>query len=236
MEANIERHPLRIDIDCACLIRIPPQVEPKSLIVLALHGYGSNPEDMLRLTLPLMGEEHIVAALQAPYQHYASLTEADGRAGYNWGIRQHWDAAVRVHHELVNRALEMLQLRFGISARRTVLVGFSQPVGLNYRYVATCPSRVGGVIGLCGGVPRDWDESKYGTVDAAILHIARDEDIFYPVGVASTFQERLRKRAADVEFHMLPGGHRFPSAAVEIVRRWTGRVFGTEKNSAGFQP
>jgi len=106
-------------------------------------------------------------------------------------------------------------------------LGFSQPVGLNYRFAATHPDVVRGVIGVCGGVPRDWQDPKYKPVSAALLHISRDADEFYPVASANTFADRLRERAADVEFHMIPGTHRFPSQAAKIIRPWLKRVFGT---------
>ena len=38
--------------------------------------------------------------------------------------------------------------------------------------------------------------------------------------------DRLRLRAADVEFHMLDGGHRFPSQARLIADAWTARAMG----------
>jgi hypothetical protein len=46
--------------------------------------------------------------------------------------------------------------------------------------IGTHPGEVGGVIAMCGGVPRDWEEEKYAQVDAPILHIARSEDEFFP--------------------------------------------------------
>jgi predicted esterase len=58
-----------------------------------------------------------------------------------------------------------------------------------------------------------------------VLHIARAEDEFYPPTVTERYSDRLRLRADDVEFHMLEGGHRFPSKAGPIVEKWIGRVF-----------
>jgi len=107
-------------------------------------------------------------------------------------------------------------------------MGFSQPVGLNYRFAGTHPGEVAGILGICGGVPRDWEEDKYRQLDAAVLHISRDQDEFYPVAMVEKFPERLRKHAADVEFHLLDGPHRFPSKAGSVVREWMGRVFGRE--------
>ena len=198
------------------------------VLILALHGYSSNPEDMLRLTRAAVGAQHPVASLQAPNQHYLSERPKEGRpvSAYNWGISKHWDSTVRLHHEMVLQVLAALRKRFGLPAERCLLAGFSQPVGLNYRFAATHPAEIGGVIGICGGVPRDWGDPKYKPVTASVLHISRDQDEFYPVAQASTFADRLRERATDVEFHMLTGPHRFPSQAGVIIRPWIKRAFG----------
>jgi predicted esterase len=224
---SAEQHTFTVESECRYLLHTPASAAPNPLIVLSLHGYASNPEAMLRLTTNLVGEDHVVAALQAPNQHYANpgLPNAESVAAYNWGIRPHWESSVRLHHDMVRKTLAALRERFGVGPERCLLVGFSQPVGLNYRFIATHPSEVAGAIGICGGVPRDWEEEKYQRVQAAVLHISRDEDEFYPLDVVSTFTERLRRRASDVEFHLLPGQHRFPSKADRIVRPWMERVF-----------
>ncbi len=215
-------------LDCRYLLHTPAVLPSNPLVMIALHGYSSSPETMLDLTLRMVGEQHVVAAIQAPNQHYVSngLPEAGSGSGYNWGISRHWASAVRLHHEMLIQVLGGLRERFQASPQRSVLVGFSQPVGLNYRFAATHPEQVGGVIGICGGVPRDWQEPKYHPVTAAVLHISREDDEFYPASVASTFPERLRQRATDVEFHLIPGAHRFPSKADKIARPWLERVFG----------
>jgi predicted esterase len=225
---RIEHHSFAARLDCRYLLDPPKDPSNKPLLVVALHGYSSNPEDMLRLARMAVGDDHVVASIQAPNQHYvaAGLPDAKSGPGYNWGISKHWDATVRLHHEMVLRVLEALQTRFQAGPERCALLGFSQPVGLNYRFAATHPGQVRGVIGICGGVPRDWHEPKYKPVTAALLHISRDADEFYPVATAAAFAERLRERSKDVEFHMLPGPHRFPSQARMIVRPWLQRVFG----------
>jgi predicted esterase len=225
--ADLESHTFSAQLDCRYLLRAPARLQPSSVLALALHGYGSDPASMLRLTARLIGAEHVLASLQAPYQHYNALPSSSARnvSAYNWGIRDHWREAVRLHHEMVLHVLSELRARFGLSARRTVLIGFSQPVGLNYRFLGTYPSEAGGAIALCGGVPRDWEDADYQPVEAAILHIAREQDEYYPAAVASEFAGRLRRRASDVEFHVLPGGHRFPSQADTVAQSWLTRVF-----------
>lgn len=223
----MEENTFAARLDCRYLLHTPPNQTGNPLLVIALHGYSSSPEAMLPLTLRMVGEEHVVASIQAPYQHYVSkgLPEAGSGSGYNWGISQHWASAVRLHHEMVIEVMGELRERFRTGPERCLLVGFSQPVGLNYRFAATYPEQVGGVIGICGGVPRDWQEPKYKPVRAAVLHISREDDEFYPPSVAATFPERLKQRANDVEFHLISGAHRFPSKADAIVRPWLKRVF-----------
>jgi predicted esterase len=97
---------------------------------------------------------------------------------------------------------------------------------MNYRFAATHPAEIRGVIGICGGIPRNWEEGPYRPVTAAVLHIARREDEFYKPEVTERYADRLRLRAADVEFHMLDGGHRFPSKARPIADAWLARITG----------
>src|SRR2546422_9417955 len=137
-------------------------------------------------------------------------------------------AAVSLHHEILLHGTADLSERFQVGPNRRLLVGFSQPVGMNYRFAATHPEEVRGVIGICGGVPKNWEDGPYKRVSAPLLHIARTEDEFYKPEVTTRYQERLRLRADDVEFHMLEGGHRFPSKAGPIVEKWIGRVFREE--------
>jgi len=224
----VEEHCFEVPLSCRYLLDIPANAPKNPLLAVALHGYSANPEDMLRLARIAVGDEPVVASLQAPNQHYVSAGLPDGKSapGYNWGISKHWESAVRLHHAMVIRVLSNLKQKFQVGADRCLLLGFSQPVGLNYRFVATHPEEVRGVVGVCGGVPRDWEDPKYHAVRAALLHISRDEDPFYPVAAVDTFAGRLRYRAEDVEFHLIQGPHRFPSKARFIVKPWLSRVFG----------
>lgn len=226
----VEQHTFAAQLECRYVLHVPPSLSHNSLLVTTLHGYSSNPEAMLRLTMGLVGDEHVIASLQAPNQHYVSdgLPNAQSVAGYNWGIRPHWQASVQLHHAMLMQALASLRERFHMGRERCLLVGFSQPVGLNYRFAATHPGEVRGIIGICGGVPRDWLEDKYQAVQAALLHISRDQDPYYATETVLKFPELLRRRASDVEFHLIPGPHRFPSQAGKIVRPWMQRVFGLE--------
>jgi predicted esterase len=207
------------------ILHTPPSITDNTLLILTLHGYGSSPEVMFRLSLPTVGDQHILAAIQGPNQAYAAASPTlNAEIGYNWGTRNHPVENVERHHHIVKTVLATLRKQFKIPAARCVLMGFSQPVGFNYRFAGTYPEEVGGVIGICGGVPKNWEEYPYQPTPP-LLHIARGEDEFFPAAVVTSYPDRLRKHASDVEFHLLEGGHRYPSKARGIVQPWLKRVF-----------
>jgi phospholipase/carboxylesterase len=209
-------------LDCRYWLHVPETVTEKTALVVTLHGFGSNPETMLRLTATMFGTEHAIASLQGPNQFYMD-TKAE-EIGYAWVTRRNPESAVRLHHDMVRHTLEEAGRTCGIPAARRILAGFSQPVGLNYRFAATCPDLVRGVVGVCGGLPSDWETGSYKDVTASVLHIARKADPVYPPEVTEKFPERLRLRAADVEFHMMEGGHTFPSKGRVITEGWLARL------------
>jgi predicted esterase len=212
-------------LDCHYLLYTPPDVSDDTRLVVALHGFGQTPETMLRLTGEMLAGRHLIAAVQGPNQFY--LQRGSNEVGYCWITSRHPESSIRLHHEMLLHVLNEAGGQHGIPPNRRILAGFSQPVGLNYRFAATHPEAVRGVIGICGGLPGNWEEGPYQDVQASLLHIARREDEFYRPEVTEKYAERLRLRAADVEFHMLEGGHRFPSKAGSIVEHWLARISHT---------
>ena len=219
---NINRRTFTARLDCRYLVQAPQAVDGRSALVATLHGFGANPEVMLRLTASMLGPHYVMVALEGPNQFYLSQQSRD--VGYGWATHKHPESSVRLHHDMLLNVLNEAGREYGIPPARRILIGFSQPVGMNYRFAATHPDEIRGVIGICGGIPRNWEEGSYCAVSAALLHIARREDEFYKPEVTERYAERLRLRAADVEFHMLDGGHRFPSKAKPIVDQWLDRI------------
>ena len=127
---------------------------------------------------------------------------------------------------MVLHVLEEAGSECNIPAERRVLLGFSQPVSLNYRFAQAHPDAVRGVVGICGGLPGDWDDQRPGRIGASVLHIARREDEFYTAERTEQYASRLRLRCDDVEFHLLEGTHRFPSRSGPVWESWLNRILG----------
>jgi predicted esterase len=209
-------------IDCHYLLLAPDIVNEHTPLVVALHGFGANPETMLQLTTRLFGNSPVIASLQGPNQFFLGPATRD--VGYGWITNRHPAESIRLHHEMVLHATEEVGRQFAIPPVRRLLVGFSQPVALNYRFAGTYPDAVRGVIGICGGLPGDWEDGAYRTVTAALLHIARRQDEYYPPSVTEHYPERLRRRTADVEFHLIDGRHQVPSGGGRIIGPWVSRI------------
>jgi predicted esterase len=105
-----------------------------------------------------------------------------------------------------------------------VLVGFSQAVAPNYRLAASSPDAIRGVIAICGGLPGGWENGPVQPIRASVLHIAARQDEFYPPSVTESYPDKLRRHAADVEFHLIDGGHRVPSNGAVVVGAWQRRI------------
>ena len=215
--ARREQRTFTARIACHYRIQIPEPLD-NSVTIFTLHGYGMDAETMLRLTA-LWFPQHRIVSLQAPNHFYRDVKTRE--VGYSWATHAHSEESVRLHHEILLHVMDQEDA----TPERRLLVGFSQPVGLNYRFAATYPTEISGVIGVCGGLPANWESGNYLPVQAALLHIARTDDEIYPASAARGYEERLKTRAADVEFIELPGGHRFPSLAQPAVQSWVRRKF-----------
>ncbi len=206
-------------LDCRYLLR---PGEAGGGLVVTLHGFGSTAEVMLRLTEQLVGPRHTIASLEGPNGFFLGAHTPD--VGYGWATNRRHPDSVRLHHDMVRHTLEAAGSEFGIPAERRVLLGFSQPVSLDYRFAVAHPGLVRGVAGICGGLPGDWDDAAPERLAGAVLHIARRDDEYYPESVTEQFQARLRLRCEDVEFHQMEGGHRVPSKGAPLVQRWLDRI------------
>ena len=209
-------------LDCHYLLQVPDQVDERTPLVVTLHGFGGNSEDMLRLTDRLFDTPPVIAALQGPYQFF--LSPAVREVGYGWITSRRPSESIRLHHEMILHVLDEAGGQFGIPAGRRLVAGFSQAVALNYRFAATYPNAVRGVIAICGGLPSDWDDGTYQAIRSSVLHIAARQDKYYPLSTTESYPEKLRRHASDVEFHLIDGGHRMPTRGSAIVTPWLRRV------------
>src|SRR5262249_3108418 len=144
-------------------------------LLIALHGYGANKRHMLREAQLLVPPGFSVAALQGPHQHLRDPKEPGGplRFGFGWLTNFYPQESVALHHRALLDLIRA-QITDGIAdPKRIFLLGFSQSCALNYRFAFTHADVLRGVIGVCGGLPGDWENSElYRQTKASVFHLS----------------------------------------------------------------
>ncbi|HSV33408.1 MAG TPA: hypothetical protein VLH87_04730 [Pyrinomonadaceae bacterium] len=192
-------------------------------LLITLHGYGASKWHALREGKQVAPEGFAIAALQGPHQHLREPKQPGGplRFGFGWLTNFHPEESVAVHHRAL---LEMISTLVdeGIADRhRVFLLGFSQSCALNYRFAFTNPKVLRGVIGICGGLPGDWDSNEmYQSTEAAVFHLAGERDEYYAPARVGDYADQLRVRARDVQFRSYDAGHEISPAMREDVCNW----------------
>src|SRR5947209_1732947 len=97
-------HTFSASLSCRYLLDAPEPVDAGRVLVTALHGFGQNAEDMLRLTRLMTGPRHAVAAIEGPYGFF--LGPATDKVGYGWITNRRPAESIRLHHEMVRHVLE----------------------------------------------------------------------------------------------------------------------------------
>lgn len=200
-----------------------PAGETASPLLIALHGYGSNKNWMMREARLIAPEGFAVAALQGFHQHLKEPKEAGGalRYGFGWLTNFHAEESVALHQRALLDMIAQLVEEGVADPARVFLLGFSQTCALNYRFAFTHAGILRGVVGICGGLPGDWETSEhYQNTEAAVLHLAGTRDEFYPPARVADYAARLSLRARDVECRSYDAAHELTAAMREDIRAW----------------
>jgi phospholipase/carboxylesterase len=188
--------------------RLEPRGRAPSSLVVLLHGYGANGEDLIALGdgwrrwLP----DAVFVAPNAPE------TIPGMYGGLQWfpltlrDPSEYWRGVVSAR-PAADRFLDAQLARYRLSADRLVLVGFSQGtmmalhVGLRR---AAAPAGIVGYSGLLAGPEHLADI----TAHPPILLIHGEADDLIPVAALHAAREQLAKSDLLVEWHVRPGvGH-----------------------------
>lgn len=186
------------------LVREPKNKQEKNPLLLLLHGYGSNEEDLFSFATELP-DEYYVISVRAPYD-----LQPYGHAWY----AIHFDAAENkfsddaqaiASRELILSFIDDLAAKYPIDTKQITLIGFSQGAILSYAIALSYPEKISRVVALSGylneKIIKDGLQTKnlsnlkifisHGTVDQVIpIEWARKAQPFFEkLGLDSTYKE-----------------------------------------------
>mgnify|MGYP002623256512 CR=1 FL=1 len=191
------------------LIREPKVKKDKNPLLLLLHGYGSNEEDLFSFANELP-EEYYVISVQAPYSlqpygyaWYAINFDADmNKFSNNEQAIESRDLIVRFIDELIEN--------YPIDKNDVTLVGFSQGSILSYAVALSYPEKVKRIVALSGYLNQDILKENYRNNDFSRLnffvsHGSSDQVI--PVEWARKTPEFLDRIGVENVYFEYPVGH-----------------------------
>jgi len=214
---------LKAEINLYYDLRTPAQT-PAPLLI-ALHGYGANKRQMMRESQLMTPNSFAIASLQGFHQHMREPKEAGGplRFGFGWVTNFRPEESIAVHHKAVLDLIDNLVTERVADASKIFLLGFSQSCALNYRFAFTHPNFLRGVVGICGGIPGDWETSElYKKTNAEVFHLAGTRDEFYTPERIRNYEQQLGTRARSITFKSYDAAHEIVEDMRVDMKRWLG--------------
>jgi predicted esterase len=192
-------------------------------LLIALHGYSGTKESMMRLARRINERDWFIAALEGPYRFVPSTHNApnETRTGFGWAAPYKHEESVALHHQSLLDLIGAVTTEYPmIDRERMFLLGFSQSVALNYRFVFSYPNIIRGVIGVCGGIPGDREQKAYKPSKTDVLHIATTKDEYYDLDRVKSFVPWLREHGRFTELRIYQGAHVFPRRSLRTINQW----------------
>ena len=214
---------LKAEINLYYDLRTPAQT-PAPLLI-ALHGYGANKRQMMRESQLMTPNSFAISSLQGFHQHMREPKEAGRplRFGFGWVTNFRPEESIAIHHKAVLDLIDNLVTERVADANKIFLLGFSQSCALNYRFAFTHPNYLRGVVGICGGIPGDWETSElYKKTKAEVFHLAGTRDEFYTPERIRNYEQQLGTRARSITFKSYDAAHEIVEDMRVDVKRWLG--------------
>lgn len=198
-----------MDLSLYHLVREPKIKQEKNPLLLLLHGYGSNEEDLFSFAAQLPDEYFIVSA-RAPYSlppygnaWYAITFDSDMNKFSD-------DKQAIESRDLIIKFIDELIVAYPIDKDNVTLLGFSQGSILSYAVALTHPEKIKRVAALSGYLNMDIVGKSLHAEDVTkvkffISHGVVDQVI--PVEWARKAPEFLKNLELDVEYHEYNSGH-----------------------------
>jgi len=194
--------------------------EAQSLVIL-VHGYGSNGEDLIGL-VPHWREvlpDTVFVSPNAP----EPCPGAPG--GYQWwgfGAGSDRTAGVTSAAPILDAFIDAELARNGLADDRLALVGFSQGTMMSLYVGPRRERQIAGIVGLSGALIDTGDAPK---THPPVLLVHGDEDPMVPIEAFYRAREALERQGFEVTSHVSPGlGHGVDLAGVTLAKRFLSRV------------
>lgn len=204
------------------LIREPKTIQEKNPLLLLLHGYGSNKEDLFSFASELP-EEYYVISVQAPhdlmygsYAWYAINFDADDTKFSD--INQ-----AKQSRDLIVHFIDELVAKYPIDKEKITLIGFSQGAILSYAIALSYPEKISNIVAMSGYLNTEMAKENFDQNDFSNLKIFASHgtvDQVIPVDWARKTSPFLEKLGIKFVYKEYPVGHGVAPQNFYDFRNW----------------
>ncbi|HKJ06238.1 MAG TPA: alpha/beta fold hydrolase [Flavobacteriaceae bacterium] len=204
------------------LVQEPNEINNNTQLIILLHGYGSNEEDLFSFAKELP-ENLIVISARAPltlgfggFAWYSiNFTESEGKFS---DTKEAIEA-----REKIATFITQIQNKYSIKPKKTFLLGFSQGTILSYSIALNYPEKIQKVIALSGYInpdllPEDVKSKDYSKLDFYISHGSVDQVI--PVDWANKAPKFLEALHVKHSYQEFPVGHGVAHQNFYALKQW----------------
>jgi phospholipase/carboxylesterase len=191
------------------LVRAPKIILDKNPLLLLLHGYGSNEEDLFSFASELPEEYYVISA-RAPYDM--------GFGSYAW-YAINFDAnenkfsdipQAQQSRDIIANFIDELIANYPIDSTNVSLIGFSQGTILSYAVALSYPEKIQRVVAMSGYLNLDMVNPNFNTNNLSNLKIFASHgtvDQVIPVDWARKAAPILSQLGVEVLYKEYPVGH-----------------------------
>ncbi len=188
--------------------------------IVAVHGRGTDENDLIPLVLSLGLADALVVSPRAPLPFNMS-------GGFAWydlsqeGVPH--PQTFRTSLDILRRFIAEIKAGYPLNTKRIILLGFSQGAVMAYSVALLDPASFHGIAALSGYIPQrsglSFDLVKLGGFPAFISHGTYDQTI--PVRLGRESAEFLKKAGANVGYREYPMGHEVREETIRDLAAWT---------------
>jgi phospholipase/carboxylesterase len=195
----------------------PQGAVPVYTTILALHGRGSNEQDLIGLA-EYLPKELLWISPRGTFDL--------GPDSYEWfQITQIGKPdPTRLANALntIDKFIDEIIENYPVDKNKLYLLGFSQGSIVSMSYALTKPQRVAGVIAQSGYIPHESglqiDEAGIKQKPFILTHGIQDPML--PVDWARRSRDTLQKLDVDLEYHEFDMGHNVSAESLAVINTW----------------
>lgn len=210
-----------INLSLQHIVRASSLTNKKAPLLIMLHGYGSDENDLFSFATELPDELFIVSA-KAPYP-----LQPHGNAWYaiNFDEEQgKWsdNEQAKTSRDLIVKFIDEICKTYPVNPENVTLLGFSQGSILSYSVALTYPEKIKNVIALSGYINEDIiiekDTTNYKHLNIYSSHGSVDQVI--PVDWARKISPKLDALQVTHKYSEFPVGHGVAPQNFHELKEW----------------